>query len=85
MNRTERRAATARPNAHELVFTADEFFALQCLANCVITGIQWTGGDADELELRFRQGKMSLKARLTALALPAEPPKESTNGDTAKT
>lgn len=62
-------ATAAGPEGvHLLMLDDDELFTLSCLANLTVGGINWQGGDADRLELRFRQGKISLKAKAAALA-----------------
>lgn len=60
---------------HNLTISNDELFALNCLVNLTVAGINWQGQgiDPDQMELRFRQGKIGLKAKVALLALEAEP------------
>ena len=56
-----------RNRVHNLQMGDEELFALNCLVNLNVCGITWQGGDPDVLELRFRNGKIGLKARVLEL------------------
>lgn len=58
-----------KDNVNTLAFSNDEVFAISVLASIKVGSINWTGGgDPDELEERFRRGKVSLKNKFAELA-----------------